>query len=229
MVSTTPYRNIREKMKYLYFFLMLMLTSCVEIIEDLKINLDGTGTFKYTINLSSSKIKVASILALDSLYGEKVLKESEIKEKIQLFKKTLQSQEGVSNVLIIEDYDNYIFKFQCDFKDVENLETALKTSIKKLYENDYYDYDWISYKGKVLKRNTPVFYLEQIKVFGQKDIEKLKTGSYTSITRFNSKIDTFENVNSLKSKSGTALMIKITPDMLLNNQTILNNKIILKK
>ena len=105
----------------------------------------------------------------------------------------------------------------------------MKTSIKKLYENDYYDYDWISYKGKVLKRNTPVFYLEQIKVFGQKDIEKLKTGSYTSITRFNSKIDTFENVNSLKSKSGTALMIKITPDMLLNNQTILNNKIILKK
>ena len=91
---------------------MLMLTSCVEIIEDLKINLDGTGTFKYTINLSSSKIKVASILALDSLYGEKVLKEPEIKEKIQLFKKTLQSQEGISNVLITEDYDNYIFKFQ---------------------------------------------------------------------------------------------------------------------
>jgi hypothetical protein len=49
------------------------------------------------------------------------------------------------------------------------------------------------------------------------------------VTRFSTKIDTFENKNSLRSKSNMALMIKTTPDLLLNDQTILNNKIILKK
>ena len=66
-------------MKYFYFLLILLLTSCIEIIEDLKLNSDGSGTFKYSINLSQSKTKTSAILALDSLYGEKVPKISEIK------------------------------------------------------------------------------------------------------------------------------------------------------
>lgn len=214
-------------MRYLYFCLILILSSCIEIIEDLKLNSDGSGTFKYTINLSSSKTKVTSILVLDSLYGEKVPKVSDIRIKIGDFKRTLQVQEGISNVLITEDYTNYIIKFQCDFKSVENLEQALKNSIKKLYQNEYYEYDWISFKDNVLKRKTPIFYIDDIRKFG--DIDKLKTGTYTSITRFTSKIDTFENKNSLRSKTNMALMIKTTPDLLLNDQTILNNKIILKK
>ena len=214
-------------MRYLYFCLILFLTSCIEIIEDLKFNLDGSGTFKYVINLSTSKTKTTSILALDSLYGEKVPKVSDIRIKIGEFKRTLQEQEGISNVLITEDYTNYIIKFQCDFKSVENLEQALKNSIKKLYQNEYYEYDWISFKDNVLKRKTPIFYIDDIRKFG--DIDKLKTGTYTSITRFTSKIDTFENKNSLRSKTNMALMIKTTPDLLLNDQTILNNKIILKK
>ena len=214
-------------MKYFYFCLILLLSSCIEIIEDLKLNTDGSGTFKYVINLSTSKTKTTSILALDSLYGEKVPKVSDIRIKIGEFKRTLQEQEGISNVLITEDYTNYIIKFQCDFKSVENLEQALKNSIKKLYQNNYYEYDWISFKGKMLTRKTPIFYLEDIRKFG--DIDKLKNGTYTSINRFASKIDTFENKNSLRSKTNMALMIKTTPDLLLKDQTILNNKIILKK
>ena len=79
----------------------------------------------------------------------------------------------------------------------------------------------------MLTRKTPIFYLEDIRKFG--DIDKLKNGTYTSINRFASKIDTFENKNSLRSKTNMALMIKTTPDLLLKDQTILNNKIILKK
>jgi hypothetical protein len=205
------------------------LTSCIEIIEDLKFNLDGSGTFKYIINLSGSKTKVTSILALDSLHGEKVPKVSDIRTKIGEFKRTLQEQEGISNVLITEDYTNYIIKFQCDFKSVEYLEQALKNSIKKLYQNDGYNYDWLRFKNKTLVRKTPILNLDEIRKFGERDVDKLKTGTYTSITRFSTKIDTFENKNSIKSKSGVALMIKVSPDMLLINQNLLDNKIILEK
>ena len=216
-------------MKYFYFLLILLLTSCIEIIEDLKINLDGSGTFKYSVNLSQSKTKTSAILALDSLYGEKVPKIFEIKEKISLFKKTLQEQEGITNVIITEDYENYIVRIQCDFKNVELLEKGLKNTASKMYQTNEYNYDWIYYKGKTLIRKTPVFNLDDIRKFGDKDIDKLKTGTYTSITRFANKIDTFENVNSVRSKSNMALMIKVSPDMLLINQNLLDNKITLKK
>ena len=65
--------------------LILLLSSCIELIDDLTIHNDGSGTFKYTMNLSSSKIKVNSILALDSINGKKVLSKAEIKSKINLF------------------------------------------------------------------------------------------------------------------------------------------------
>jgi hypothetical protein len=216
-------------MKYFYFLLILLLTSCIEIIEDLKLNSDGSGTFKYSINLSQSKTKTSAILDLDNLYGEKIPKIFEIKQKISLLKKTLKEQEGIANVTITEDYENYIVRLQCDFKNVEMLEKALKNSVSKLYQTNDYDYDWICYKGNTLIRKTPVLYLDDIRKFGDKDIDKLKTGTYTSITRFTSKIDTFENIYSIKSKSNMALMIKVSPDMLLINQNLLDNKIKLQK
>ena len=56
-----------------FIFLVLFgLSSCIEIIDDLSLKSDGSGTFKYSVNLSSSKIKVNSILALDSIDGKKV-------------------------------------------------------------------------------------------------------------------------------------------------------------
>jgi hypothetical protein len=213
-------------MKYFYFLFIFFLTSCIEIIDDLKINNDGSGTFKYTLNLSSSKIKVKSILSLDSLYGEKIPKENNIKQKITELKNKLKQQEGITNVIVTEDYVNYIFKVQIDFLNVENLEKGLKNVFS---QNENNQQDWISFKNKTLLKRVPIFYLDEIKKFGEKEIDKLKTGTYTSITRLESKIDTFENDLSIRSKSNMSLMIKTTPDMLLINKSILDNKIILEK
>lgn len=214
-------------MRYI-LILLFLLTSCIEIIEDIKLNKDGSGTFKYTINLSSSKVNVSSVLALDSLNGYKVPKINDIKSKVYLFKKTLKEQKGISNIVITEDYTNYIIKLQCDFSNIELLETALKESFKKFDESKNYDYDWISFNNKKLQRSTPIFGLGDIQKYGSQEIENLKKGSYTSITRFDTQIDTFENINSLRSKSNMALMLRVTPNLLIEDQTILNNKIFLK-
>ena len=92
----------------------------------------------------------------------------------------------------------------------------------KLQELNY-DYDEL--KPFISKETMTLHHKKHQKSY----IDKLKTGTYTSITRFASKIDTFENINSIRSKSNMALMIKVSPDMLLINQNLLDNKIKLQK
>ena len=71
-------------MRFLQFIFAILsavlLTGCVEIIDDLTLNSDGSGCFKYNVNLSSSKIKINAILALDSLDGKRVPTLDEIKK-----------------------------------------------------------------------------------------------------------------------------------------------------
>ena len=55
------------KIKYLLLLLPLFFNSCIEIIDDLTIRNDGSGKLKYTINLSASKLKLNSILALETI------------------------------------------------------------------------------------------------------------------------------------------------------------------
>ena len=86
------------------------LSSCIEILDDISFYADGSGDFKYTINLSSSKLKINSILALDSLDGKKVPSIPEIKSKIVDLIEVLNCQEGITDVVVAEDYENFIFK-----------------------------------------------------------------------------------------------------------------------
>lgn len=209
-------------MKCLYFCLALGLTSCIEIVEDLKINTNGSGTFKYTINLSSSKTKVQSILALDSLNGERVIKQSEIQQKVESVRLQLQQEEGISNVVISEDYINYIIKLQVDFDSIENLERAIKNAFKSFYQSDMYDSDWISYSNRKLVKNIPPLQLDQISTYATNGLEN---GTYTSITRFMEKVQSYTNQLTMKSKSGTAVMVRVSPQQLIANPNLLSNTI----
>ena len=74
---------------------LLSLTSCIEIFDDLTIHNDGSGTFKYNVNLSSSKLKINSILALDSLNGVKVPSIEEIKSEIARVKSKFEIKPGI--------------------------------------------------------------------------------------------------------------------------------------
>jgi hypothetical protein len=119
-------------MKKLILFstlLLLLLSSCIELIDDLTIHNDGSGTFKYILNLSASKIKVNSILALDSIDGKKVPSLNEITEKLNSFALNLKTQPGITNVSMLIKEEDLIVKFSCDFASINVFHNALKASI----------------------------------------------------------------------------------------------------
>lgn len=221
-------------MKIISYFgllcILLSFTSCIEIIDDITIKNDGSGTLKYTINLSSSKIKINSILALDSLDGRKVPSTKEIEESILSFKKSLESKTGISNVIIDYNFTDYIFKLNCDFTNVMALQAALKEVIQEVSKEKNIpelDHTWLSWDSQKMIRSIPEITVKKTKDFKQEDIDLMKQGNYTSITRFERTVEKFDNPSATLSKNKMAVMIRTNPYALTQNSNILENTIYL--
>ena len=223
---------MKKPILFVYILLTTILTGCIEIIDDLSFNADGSGTFKYSINLSSSKIKINSILALDSLDGKKVPTQDEIRTKIDEFQRKLMSQEGISGVEIESDFTNYMFKLKCDFSSASDLQTALKNVASNFAEGKNLEelkHNWITWDNATLSRSIPELTIDQTKKVKPEDIELLKQGSYTSITRFAVEVEKFDNPKAVMSKNKMAVMIKSDTYSLMEQTSILDNRIYLKK
>lgn len=217
----------------LVFFLLLSLFSlgsCIEIFDDLTIHNDGSGTFKYHINLSSSKLKINSVLALDSLNGKKVPSIQEIKDEIERFKTKFQTKSGITNVTVESNFTDFIFKFKCDFTDVNSLQNAIKEVIAE--ENltksiDELSHNWISWEGQKLTRSIPDIVIKKTKELTQEEIDLLNQGKYTSVTRFDRPIEKFDNTAAKLTPSKLAIMIQSNTYSLIQNAKILENTIYL--
>jgi hypothetical protein len=218
-------------MKIIYLLIILgLFTSCIEIWDDLTLNNDGTGTLRYKINLSESKVKVNSILALDSLDGKPVPSKAQISAKINEFVRILDAQVGISNVLVEENYTDFIFKFSCDFSSVRNLQDGIKLSIAQISNeklNTAADQFWLSWDGNTLVRSIPSYVTQQIKNYKFEDAEQLKGGVYTSIARFERPVASFENKLGTLSKNQMAVMVRTNTFELKENQHLLDNTIVL--
>ena len=218
--------------KILFFFisLPLLFSSCIELIDDLTIHNDGSGTFKYTINLSASKIKVNSILALDSLDGKKVPSMAEIKAKANSFAANLKTQLGISNVTMSINDADLIIKLSFDFNSIPNFQSGLKAailSIRDSKQSDELNQNWISWDGKILKRNIPLMSLTISEQLKETDLDLLKTGSYTTICRFDRAIEKAEKSTTKINPSRTASMLKVNTYDLQKNYSLIDNCIYL--
>lgn len=218
-------------MKYLlYLFVVCCLGSCVEIIDDISIKSDGTGTFKYTVNLSASKVKINSLLALDSLDGKKVPSIAEIQAKIESYKEKLEKKEGISNVKADVNYTDFILKLQCDFQNIQALQRAIKEIISeetKDLEINTMDHNWLVWDGNKLTRSIPTIPEKVTQKIKAEDTEALQKGSYISITRFDRPVEKFENPQAQLSANKMAVMVKTNPYSLSQNTGLLENTIYL--
>ena len=206
------------------------LSSCIEIFDDLTIHNDGTGTFKYNINLSSSKLKINSILALDSINGVKVPSIEFVKSEIARIKSKFEIKVGISNVTVESNFTDFIFKLKCDFTNVANLQTAIKEIISEenLLKNvDDLSHSWVSWEGQTLIRNIPDISFKKTKDLSANEIDLLSQGKYTSITRFDRPIEKFENQTGKLSASKMAVMLQTNTYSLIQNVKLLENTIYL--
>jgi hypothetical protein len=86
---------------------------------------------------------------------------------------------------------------------------------------------WLSWDGQKLTRSIPDITLKKTKEFKGEDIELMKQGKYTSISRFERQVEKFDNTAAALSTNKMAVMIKTNPYALTQNSDILENIIYL--
>jgi hypothetical protein len=202
-------------MRFLSFFVLSLITlffgSCIEIIDDLTIKTDGTGSFKYTVNLSSSKTRINSILALDSLDGKKVPKIGDIKIKVEKIRTELASFEGLSNIRVEQDYSNFIFKISLDFKSLAQLQGAIKKIVsEEINEKNapHFAHNWLNWTGKEYQRSFPELNNAMLDKLSADDREEMKKGSYSAITRFEKPVTSTNNPKAVVSPNKLNVLLK---------------------
>ena len=123
-----------HKIKAIFVFaLLLICTSCFEVIEEVSLNDDGTGkvTLTLTLNLSRSKTKINSIMLLDSVNNYAAPSEQQIRKHFAEMVKKVKNTTGITNVSNSIDMEDYIFTLSCNFNDVDALNTVVSNFSSK--------------------------------------------------------------------------------------------------
>ena len=206
---------------------ILMCQSCFEIIEELNLNEDGSGTFCFTINMSQSKLNINSLFLLDSINGRPMPKKENMNEAVDKIEKALKENIDIGNVLAKKNWDEYIFSVSGSFTNIEALNMAI-VKINTLfnqqgkYEADIHDN--YSYTNKVFTRLYNYNLVNEYNSMPEKDKTVFNNAKYTSIYRFSMEVASYSNPEAKKSKSGKAIMLKVdVKDLITNNKTIKNS------
>lgn len=213
------------------FLCFSLCTSCFEILEEIKLNKDGSGTIMLTLNMSKSKTKLASIMLLDSINGHKIPTKNDISKAFNDMAYHLEKTPGISNIKKTKDFDNYIFTVSCNFKNVDQVNAIFKDLIEKQNRkkhtnftttnfsynktngifNRYFTYD------NTIKKHFNNLNAEDRKVFDN--------ASYTCIYRFADKIKSVSNTNAKISPNKTAVFLKTDALALIMGKKSIKNQI----
>jgi len=214
------------------FIISVLLSSCFEIIEDVTVKKDGSGSMKLTLNFSQSKTKIGAIMLMDSINGYKVPSRNEIEDQIEQAAAKLRTMKGISNVSQTVDFTNFIASINFSFRnvaDVNNLvkellaEANVKTSIPLTYrynrEEARFSKDY-TFSPDVK---------EQYNKLKERDREVFRSASYISILRFENTISSFSNQGAKMSKNQLAIMQRLPVADLVSGKANISNQIQLSR
>lgn len=217
---------MKSRLTFLFFLsLLFLLSGCFEIIEEVNVNADGSGTLVLTFNGNQSKDQLDKALTKDSIYNIKIPKRKDIDAAIQEVSNKLKSVKGISNVVITRDYNTYILVIKCSFSNTTALNSAIN-NIWLLYDKKTpADRKYFSFTQNSYQRIFDHTLLKHAKAkLGSQERDILSKSNYTTIYRFQTEIISSSNKQATLSKSKKAIILKNNIlDIVTGNKSIENN------
>ncbi len=204
-------------MKYLQFFFLFFIlfsqTACFEILEEIDLQTQAknpSGKYQISFNLSQSKNKLLTLMTLDSINGVQIPKKEKISAELNRLQNTLSQQQGISNVQLTQDFDQFIFALRLDFSNLASLEKAVLTAIRTLNPNP----DWtlptenLTLQDKTLRRRGDYGFGKNLEKIKPENRQYLQQAHYTSVMRLQNLVLKTNKPDLKISKSGKSIFLK---------------------
>lgn len=192
----------------------LLLQSCFEIKEIVRINKDGSGTFSMSIDMSGVKAMMEGLSEGEDDTGSPL---AEMEKEYDATKSKLEVIEGISNIQFLTENDGYEITTSFDFADVD----ALNKGMNVVYEdeNEYGEFtEYYKFKRRNFERTSAHNMLDELKGemgsddLGGGDIDMAEIFSdvaYVNIVEFNGrKIKKTSSKDIEISEDGSSMTLK---------------------
>ncbi|MBS9461361.1 hypothetical protein KIM67_02990 [Flagellimonas sp. 389] len=223
---------LKRTVKFCCLVLVVLSTSsCFDILEEINLNKDGSGTLLFTVNMSKSKTKIASLMLLDSVNGYKVPTENDIELALNDVVKHLEKSEGITNIKKTKDFGNYIFSVSCNFEDIASLNGITSQLIKEQNRREKTNFNTSNFAYDASKRvfERKFKYDSSIKksfdYLKKEDKKIFQDASFTSIYRFDEPVQAASNSNAKIAPSKKAVMLRIDAMSFILGEKTIQNKI----
>lgn len=208
----------------------LLLQGCFEILEQVFVKADGSGTFQLVLNMSKSKTKINSIMKMKTVNGHDVPSKADITAKIADIEKTVSATPGIGNVKTQVDFDNYIATLNCNFTNAKNLNAAVKNIGDKQKTNrqgaeKMYDYNAVP---TIFSRLNHISLKKDYEQLSNADREVFTTANYTCVFRFEKEVAAVSNRESKIAGNKKAVMLKQNALDIITGKKTIENRITLK-
>lgn len=112
------------------FFIIISLTGCIEIFEDLTLEKDGSGHFREKVDMSGAASMINMLKASSDSSGEngEAAQNNDLSQAFMEKWEKLKGMPGIENVRIVRDTSNYQYSVEFDFDNG----TALNDAVKKM-------------------------------------------------------------------------------------------------
>lgn len=210
-------------MKNLFLFLipLLLFSSCVEIVEEITINADKSGSVTFKLDMGSIG---GFAMNMGDSYMQGTLLE-QVKKLPETVASTLKDIKGLSNIKSVTNSGG-LYSVSFDFKNEKDLNNALYKLLD--VKKPFWAPNYIRIKKhKVIKKNyAPVLRLFVKKYKDQlKDASILKLVDYKAEFNLPSAVKKFSNKTSTLSGDKTNLEFKCTLEDLLTTKVDIGNRI----
>lgn len=215
-------------------FLMLS-TSCFEIVEEVTLHTDGSGTLSFTLNASQSQARLRSVMLMDSVNGRPVPKRSDIDTELSKARRILAGMPGISGIVINSNHEDFIYSLSGNFASISQLNVAMNTLAIEMRKGRanlqpiaFTPFDNYGYRNKVFQRfQDPKDRSGEYTRAKKEDRDVVDNAEYTCIYRFDTAVRSQTNPKANISKSGKAVMIRTKIRDIIMGKSSIRNKITL--
>lgn len=200
---------MRQLIHILIVVLSITVSACFEIVEDVTINKDGSGSLKLILNGSQSKTDINGLLLLKEVNGYKVPSRAQIKSGIKAITDSIANAPGFSNVSSSFDEENFILILKADFDKVERLNTGIYKAWEKVDGVNAHPEIYYEYKNNEFKRKPGKLFTELYSKVKTADRKVMNEATYTALFRFEKLVQKQSNVAAKISKNNKVVFLKI--------------------